>query len=36
MMVSNRIVVIITGSAPAEGKLAYAQAIDLAKLSSWQ
>jgi hypothetical protein len=36
MMVSNRIVVTITGSAPVEAKLAYAQAIDLAKLSSWQ
>ena len=36
MMVNNRILVSITGSAPAEAKLAYAQAIDIAKLSSWQ
>jgi hypothetical protein len=36
MLVNNRILVVINGSASNEDKLAYAQAIDLTKLSSRQ
>jgi hypothetical protein len=36
MLVNNRILVMVNGSATIEDKLAYAQAIDLTKLSSWQ
>jgi hypothetical protein len=36
MLVNNRILVVISGSASTEDKLTYAQAIDLTKLSSWQ
>ena len=36
MLVNNRILVMINGSATIEDKLAYAQAMDLTKLSSWQ
>lgn len=36
MLVNNRILVAITGDAPIEAKLAYAQTIDLARLSGWQ
>lgn len=34
MLVDNRILVVINGDAPAEAKLAYARAIDLAKLAA--
>ncbi len=33
MVISNKYLVSVTGSAPAEAKLAYAQAVDIAKLS---
>ena len=34
MMVNNRIMITVNGSAPMEAKLAFAQAIDIAKLSA--
>ena len=34
MLVDNRIMVVLSGDAPVEAKLAYARAIDLAKLAA--
>jgi hypothetical protein len=33
MIVANKFLVAVTGSAPADAKLAYAQAVDVARLS---
>ena len=33
MMVANKFLVVVQGSAPADAKLAYAQAVDVAKLA---
>ena len=36
MLVNNRILIVINGSATNDDKLAYAQAIDMTKLAAWQ
>jgi hypothetical protein len=33
MVIANKFLVVVQGSAPADAKLAYAQAVDIAKLS---